>query len=68
MKQEKRAIILATHYMEEADRLCDRVAIIDAGQIIALDTPHQLRSQLGPADRVTLEDVFLKLTGRSLRD
>jgi ABC-2 type transport system ATP-binding protein len=61
-------ILYTTHYMEEANRLCDRVAIIDGGQIIALDTPHNLKSQLGPPDKVTLEDVFLKLTGRSLRD
>jgi len=61
-------ILYTTHYMEEANRLCDRVAIIDGGQIIALDTPHKLKKQIGPPDKVTLEDVFLKLTGRSLRD
>ena len=61
-------ILYTTHYMEEADRLCDRVAIMDGGRIIALDTPYELRSQIGEPDKVTLEDVFLKLTGRSLRD
>jgi ABC-2 type transport system ATP-binding protein len=61
-------ILYTTHYMEEANRLCNRVAIIDGGQIIALDTPHNLKKQIGPPDRVTLEDVFLKMTGRSLRD
>jgi ABC-type multidrug transport system ATPase subunit len=61
-------ILYTTHYMEEANRLCHRVAIIDAGQIIALDTPHNLKKKIGPPDRVTLEDVFLNLTGRSLRD
>jgi len=61
-------ILYTTHYMEEADRLCDRVAIIDGGQIIALDTPLELRRRIGPPEQVTLEDVFLKLTGRSLRD
>jgi ABC-2 type transport system ATP-binding protein len=61
-------ILYTTHYMEEADRLCDRVAIIDGGQIIALDTPHNLKKKIGSPDKVTLEDVFLKLTGRSLRD
>ena len=61
-------ILYTTHYMEEADRLCDRVAIMDGGQIIAMDTPRELRSQIGPPEQVTLEDVFLKLTGRSLRD
>ncbi len=60
--------LYTTHYMEEANRLCDRIAIIDGGQIIAMDTPHKLKSQIGPPEQVTLEDVFLKLTGRSLRD
>ncbi|MBM3132679.1 MAG: ABC transporter ATP-binding protein [Chloroflexi bacterium] len=61
-------ILYTTHYMEEADRLCDRVAIMDGGVIVALDTPHTLKSRIGPPEQVTLEDVFLKLTGRSLRD
>ncbi|MFH1647566.1 MAG: ABC transporter ATP-binding protein [Chloroflexota bacterium] len=61
-------VLYTTHYMEEADRLCKRVAIMDAGQIITLDTPRKLKSQIGSPDQVTLEDVFLKLTGRSLRD
>jgi ABC-2 type transport system ATP-binding protein len=61
-------ILYTTHYMEEANRLCDRIAIMDGGKIIAMDTPLQLRSQVGPPEQVTLEDVFLKLTGRSLRD
>jgi ABC-2 type transport system ATP-binding protein len=61
-------ILYTTHYMEEADRLCHRVAIMDGGQIITLDTPHKLKSTIGPPEQVTLEDVFLKLTGRGLRD
>jgi len=61
-------IIYTTHYMEEADRLCDRVAIMDGGQIIALDTTYGLKSQVGEPEKVTLEDVFLKMTGRGLRD
>ena len=61
-------ILYTTHYMEEADRLCHRVAIMDGGQIIAMDTPHRLKSKIGPPEQVTLEDVFLKLTGRGLRD
>ncbi len=61
-------ILYTTHYMEEADRLCDRVAIMDGGKVIAMDTSRQLKSQIGPPDKVTLEDVFLRLTGRSLRD
>ena len=61
-------ILYTTHYMEEANRLCHRVAIMDGGQIIAMDTPHQLKSKIGSPEQVTLEDVFLKLTGRGLRD
>ena len=68
LRDKGMTILYTTHYMEEADRLCDRIAIIDAGQIIAMDTPYQLRSQIGPPEQVTLEDVFLKMTGRSLRD
>jgi len=61
-------ILYTTHYMEEADRLCGRLAIMDAGQIIALDTPYDLKSRIGSPNEVTLEAVFLELTGRSLRD
>ena len=61
-------ILYTTHYMEEADRLCKRVAIMDGGKIIAMDTPLVLKSRIGDPEHVTLEAVFLKLTGRSLRD
>jgi ABC-2 type transport system ATP-binding protein len=68
LKKNGMTILYTTHYMEEADRLCDRVAIMDGGRIVAMDTPHDLKSQIGPADKVTLEDVFLRYTGRMLRD
>jgi ABC-2 type transport system ATP-binding protein len=58
---------LTTHYMEEADQLCDRVAIIDHGKIVALDTPEQLKVEYGEDEKATLEDVFIYLTGRDLR-
>jgi ABC-2 type transport system ATP-binding protein len=69
-------IMLTTHYMEEAEELCDRIAVVDDGKIIALDTPDALIDQLldtgfKPEKRVreaTLDDVFLNLTGRDLRD
>jgi len=69
-------VILTTHYMEEAQILCDRVAIMDEGKIIALDTPDKLIKQLldrgfKPHTKVqaaTLEDVFIDLTGKELRD
>jgi ABC-2 type transport system ATP-binding protein len=59
-------VFLTTHYMEEADRLSDRVAIIDQGHIVALGTPEILKAEHGEGQEVTLEDVFIKLTGRSL--
>ncbi|HEY48684.1 MAG TPA: ABC transporter ATP-binding protein [Dehalococcoidia bacterium] len=68
LRDKGMTILYTTHYMEEADRLCKRVAIVDGGQIITMDTPRNLRSQIGPPEQVTLEDVFLHLTGRSLRD
>jgi ABC-2 type transport system ATP-binding protein len=68
LQKKGMTILYTTHYMEEADRLCQRVAIMDGGQIISMDTPYHLKSQIGPPEKVTLEDVFLKLTGRSLRD
>jgi ABC-2 type transport system ATP-binding protein len=62
LSQDGRTIFLTTHYMEEADRLCDRVAIINHGKIIALDEPQQLKQNYGP----TLEDAYIELTGNSL--
>lgn len=59
-------VFLTTHYMEEADQLSDRVAIIDQGCIVALDTPEQLKAVHGEDGKTTLEDVFVKLTGRYL--
>jgi ABC-2 type transport system ATP-binding protein len=61
-------ILYTTHYMEEADRLCQRIAIMDGGKIIAIDTPLALKSQIGDPAHTSLEEVFLKKTGRSLRD
>jgi ABC-2 type transport system ATP-binding protein len=65
-------IVLTTHYMDEAEELCDRVAVVDHGRVIALGTPGELVGALA-APRVvthhgTLEDVFMSLTGRHLRD
>ena len=68
LRDDGMTILYTTHYMEEADRLCDRVGIIDYGRLIALGTPRELKARLGEPDQVTLESVFLDLTGRSLRD
>ncbi len=69
-------VVLTTHYMDEAEVLCDRVAIIDAGRIIALDPPRVLIGQLlsrgftKPVvqQQANLEDVFLEMTGHALRE
>lgn len=59
-------VFLTTHYMEEADQLSDRVAIIDRGKIVALDSPAQLKAQYDLGENTNLEDVFVHLTGRQL--
>jgi ABC-2 type transport system ATP-binding protein len=69
-------VILTTHYMEEAQLLCDRVAIMDNGKIIALDTPNNLIKALlkrgfkksQHVEQADLEDVFIDLTGKDLRE
>jgi ABC-2 type transport system ATP-binding protein len=65
LKARGKTIILTTHYIEEAQALCDRVGIIDHGKLIALDTPKRLMEQHQAAN---LEDVFIKLTGRQIRE
>ena len=63
LKKEGKTIILTTHYMEEAEELCDRVGIMDYGKLIALGSPQNLISK----DNVkNLEEVFIKLTGRTI--
>ena len=61
-------ILLTTHDMQEADALCDRIAILDAGQIVALDTPTGLKALVPRTNGhdPTLEDVFMELTGKKL--
>ena len=75
-KSTGRTILLTTHYMDEAEKLCNRVAIVDHGHIIAQGSPHELIDSIGStipappprASSTTLEDVFVALTGRTLRD
>jgi ABC-2 type transport system ATP-binding protein len=69
-------VILTTHYLDEAEYLCDRVAIIDSGKIIALNTPDKLIDELvatgferpREVKQANLEDVFIHLTGKTLRE
>ncbi|HEC66737.1 MAG TPA: ABC transporter ATP-binding protein [bacterium] len=76
IRDQGKTILLTTHYMDEAEYLCDRIAVMDGGKIISLDTPDTLINDLlergfkkevevKPAN---LEDVFIDLTGRKLRD
>jgi len=70
------SVIMTTHYMDEAEILCDRIAVMDSGKIIALDTPKNLVKQLlkrgfkkeQHVEQANLEDVFIDLTGKGLRD
>ncbi|PWU22940.1 multidrug ABC transporter ATP-binding protein [Candidatus Cerribacteria bacterium 'Amazon FNV 2010 28 9'] len=64
-KEEGITIFFTTHYMEEADRVANRIAVIDHGTIIAIDTPQAIKKK---AKAQTLEDAFLSLTGHQLRD
>ena len=69
-------VIMTTHYLDEAELLCDRVAIMDNGKIVALDTPKNLIKQLlsrgfkkeQHVEQANLDDVFIDLTGKALRD
>ncbi|MGQ9539294.1 MAG: ABC transporter ATP-binding protein [Candidatus Bathycorpusculaceae bacterium] len=65
LEKEGKTIFLTTHYMEEAEALCDRVGIIDYGKLIVLGTPKNLISKSGVGN---LEEVFIKLTGRRIRE
>jgi ABC-2 type transport system ATP-binding protein len=69
LKRRGKALLYTTHYMEEVERLADRVVIIDNGKVVADDTLAGLRAGVAAADgKASLESVFLTLTGRSLRD
>jgi ABC-2 type transport system ATP-binding protein len=76
IRQRGTTVIITTHYMDEAEYLCDRIAIMDAGRIIALDTPDKMIDDLvstgferpKQVKKANLEDVFINLTGHALRD
>ena len=76
IRSEGMTIILTTHYMDEAEVLCDRLAIMDNGKILTTDTPHNLIQALlkrgfkkkQVVEQANLEDVFIDLTGKAIRD
>jgi ABC-2 type transport system ATP-binding protein len=76
IRKQGTTVIITTHYMDEAEVLCDRVAIVDSGNIIALASPDQLIDELvangfekpKEVKQANLEDVFINLTGHSLRE
>ena len=76
IRDEGITIVLTTHYMDEAELLCDRLAIMDAGKIITIDTPQHLIEKLlargftkqQTVEPANLEDVFIDLTGKAIRE
>lgn len=76
IKKRGVTVVMTTHYMDEAELLCDRIAIMDQGKIIALDTPRNLVKALlkkgfkktRHVEQADLEDVFIDLTGKELKD
>ena len=76
IREKGTTVIITTHYMDEAEQLCDRVAIMDEGRIIAIDTPDQLIDNLvatgferpKQTKAANLEDVFINLTGKDFRE
>ena len=76
IRERGHAVVLTTHYMEEAESVCDRIGIIDHGKVITIDTPQALIEKhkndpeviaVSRKGRVTLEDVFIALTGKTVR-
>lgn len=76
LKEKGTTVVITTHYMDEAEELCDRIAIVDTGKIISMDTPDNLIDNLVASGferkkqvkLANLEDVFLDLTGKGLRE
>ncbi len=76
LRERGATVVITTHYMDEAEELCERVAIVDSGQIIALSTPNELIDKLlatgfkrpKAVKEASLEDVFLNMTGKEWRD
>jgi ABC-2 type transport system ATP-binding protein len=76
IRENGNAVLLTTHSMEEAESVCDRIAIIDHGKVITIDTPQALIDKhrndpevisVSRRGKITLEDVFIALTGKAIR-
>ncbi|MBB2947023.1 ABC-2 type transport system ATP-binding protein [Actinoplanes lutulentus] len=65
VRENGTTIVLVTHFMEEAERLCDRLALIDAGRVVTVDTPQGLIARVG-GEKTSLEDAFIQLTRKGL--
>ena len=76
IREKGTTVILTTHYMDEAEYLCDRIAIIDSGKIVSLNTPDKMIDELVATGferpknlkKASLEDVFIHLTGHAIRE
>jgi ABC-2 type transport system ATP-binding protein len=76
IRQKGTTVIITTHYMDEAEQLCDRIAILDEGKIISLDSPDKMIDDLVASGfekakqvkAANLEDVFIHLTGKEMRE
>ena len=76
IKRKGTTVIITTHYMDEAEQLCDRIAIMDEGKIISLNSPDKMIDELvatgferpKQVKLANLEDVFIHLTGKDLRE
>lgn len=67
LKTHGTTIFFTTHYLDEADIYCDRIAIVDNGKIVALGTPESLKHEIAPGKKATLDEVFLEKTGHSFK-
>ena len=67
-EQHDATVVLTTHDMDEADRLCDRIAVIHKGKVVAEDSPAELKRRYGTTPDASLEDIFMVLTGQSLEE
>ena len=67
LRQKGLTVFITTHYLQEAEE-CERVGIIDQGKLIAIGTPSKLKAEVASTTASSLEDVFIELIGRQLRD